>query len=226
MVETGIRQQIIVVGCGRVGAELALSLYRQEHIVSVVDMNPRSFDRLGPQFRGITVQGEGIDQDALKRAGIETADALAAVTASDSVNIVCSRLARNVYHLKHIIARVYNPVRMPIYENLGLQAIASSSWGARRIEQLILHPGLESVYSVGHGEVQIYEISVPEAWNGRTIGEMIPAEGVLPVSIVRGGHAYLPDRQTVLQTHDLLQVSSLPEGAAHLQRFIHGKGGG
>lgn len=223
--KTGTRQQIIVVGCGRVGAELALSLYRQDHIVSVVDMSPRSFDRLGPQFRGITVQGEGIDQEALKRAGIETADALAAVTASDSVNIVCSRLARNVYHLRHVIARVYNPVRMVIYENLGLQTIASSSWGARRIEQLILHPGLESIYSVGHGEVQIYEINVPEAWNGRTIGEMLPADGVLPVSIVRGGHAYLPDRQTILQTHDLLQVSTLPEAAVHLRHFIQVKEG-
>ena len=223
--ETGARQQIIVVGCGRVGVELALSLYRKGHTVSMVDMNPRSFDRLGPEFRGRTVQGEGIDQDALRRAGIETADALAAVTSSDSVNIVCSRIARNFYHLKHVIARVYNPVRMPIYESLGLQTIASSSWGARRIEQLILHPGLQSVFSVGHGEVQIYEISVPEAWSGHKASELLPEHNVQLVSIVRGGHAYLPDLQTILQTHDLLQVSATAEGAALLQGFIHVNGG-
>lgn len=223
--ETGARQQIIVVGCGRVGAELALSLYRQGHTVSVVDMNPRAFDRLGPHFRGITVQGEGIDQDALRRAGIETANALAAVTASDSVNIVCSRIARDFYHLKHVVARVYNPVRMPIYENLGLQTIASSSWGAKRIEELILHPGLQSVFSAGHGEVQIYEISVPEAWIGRKVGEIVPPEIARPISLVRGGRACLPDPQTILQVHDLLHISALAEGAAHLRRLLQGNGG-
>jgi trk system potassium uptake protein TrkA len=189
-------------------------------------MNSHSFDRLGAQFRGLTVQGEGIDQDALRRAGIETAYALAAVTSSDSVNIVCSRIARNFYHLKHVIARVYNPVRMPIYESLGLQTIASSSWGARRIEQLILHPGLQSVFSVGHGEVQIYEISVPEAWSERKVSELLPGQNVQLVSIVRGGHAYLPDLQTVLQTHDLLQVSATVEGVALLHRLVNINGGG
>lgn len=222
--ETGTRQQIIVVGCGRVGAELALSLYSQGHTVSVVDVNPRAFDRLGPQFRGRTVQGESIEQDVLRRAGIEAADALAAVTSSDSVNLICARIARDFYHIKHVVARVYNPVRMPIYEKLGLQTIASSSWGARRMEQLILHPELQSVYSIGHGEVQIYEVSVPEAWNGRKVGELIPAENALPVSMVRGGRACLPDSETILQAHDLLQVSATPEGAAHLRHLIHMNG--
>ena len=221
--ETGTRQQIIIVGCGRVGAELTLSLNRQGHTVSVVDINPRAFDRLGPEFRGRTVLGECIDQDVLKRAGIEAADALAAVTSSDSVNLVCSRIARDFFHIKHVVARVYNPVRMPIYEKLGLQTIASSSWGARRMEQILLHPELQSIYSLGHGEVQIYEIIVPEAWSGRKISELVPAENAIPISIVRGGRACLPDRETVLQAHDLLQVSATPEVATHLRSFIHMK---
>lgn len=222
--ETGTSHQIIVVGCGRVGAELALSLNRQGHTVSVVDVKPHAFDRLGPEFRGRTVQGECIEQDVLKRAGIETADALAAVTSSDSVNLVCSRIARDFFHIKHVVARVYNPVRMPIYEKLGLQTIASSSWGARRMEQIILHPELQSVYSTGHGEVQIYEIIVPDSWGGHRIGELIPAKNALPVSIVRGGRASLPDRETILQAHDLLQVSATLEGATHLRQAIQVKG--
>lgn len=220
----GTRQQIIVVGCGRVGAELSLSLYHQEHTVSVVDSNPRAFDRLGPEFRGRIVQGEGIDQDVLKRAGIEVADALAAVTASDSVNIVCARIARDIYNVRHVVARVYNPRRISIYEKLGLQTVASSTWGAKRIEQIILHPGLQSVYSIGHGEVQIYEIIVPEAWGGHKAGEMIPYESVQPVSLVRGGAGCLADRKTALQPQDLLYVIATAEGAAQMERYLHMNG--
>ena len=221
---TGTQQQIIIVGCGRVGTELALSVFRKGYGVAVVDVNPRAFDRLGPEFRGRTVQGDGFAEDVLKRAGIETADALAAVTTSDSVNIVVARVARDIYHLAHVVARAYNPRRAPIYEKLGLQTIASSSWGALRIEQLILHPGLQSVYSAGNGEVQLYEVSVPHEWEGRTVGDLVPAENALPVAIARGGRACLPDRSTVLRAHDVLQVSATDEGAAILRQRLQSRG--
>jgi len=215
---TGTRQQIIIVGCGRVGVELALSLWQKNHTVTVVDSNPRAFDRLGPEFRGRTVQGEAFDQDVLKRAGIETADAFAAVTASDSANIVAARVARDIYHVHHVVARVYNPRRTPVYEKLGLQTIISSSWGAQRVEQLILHPDLQSIATAGNGEVQIYEISVPHTWDGRKINELIPSETVVPVALARGGRGSLPTRETVLQAQDLLQVSATAEGIAALRR--------
>jgi trk system potassium uptake protein TrkA len=221
---TGTQQQIIIVGCGRVGGELALSVFRKGHSVAVVDSNPRAFDRLGSEFRGRTVQGDGFAEDVLKRAGIETADALAAVTSSDSVNIVVARVARDIYHLGHVVARVYNPRRTPIYEKLGLQTIASSSWGAQRIEQLILHPGLQSVYSAGNGEVQIYEVSIPHEWEGRTVGDLVPAENALPVAIARGGRACLPARDTVLHAQDILQVSATDEGAAVLRQRLQSNG--
>ncbi|MGH2522096.1 MAG: potassium channel family protein [Anaerolineales bacterium] len=211
------QQPIIIVGCGRVGAELAASVARQNHAVTVIDTNPRAFDRLGPEFRGRTVEGDSLDQDVLKRAGIETAHGLAAVTTSDSVNIVVARVARDMYKVEHVIARVYNPHRTPIYEKLGLQTIASSSWGAQRIEQLLLHPGLQSVYSAGNGEVQLYEISVPEDWAGRKLSELVPREGAVPVALARGGRGSLPSGQTVLQAHDIIQVSATVEGAALLR---------
>jgi len=217
---TGSRQQIIIVGCGRVGMELALSVWQKNHIVTVVDSNPRAFDRLGSEFRGRMVQGEAFDQEVLKRAGIETADAFAAVTASDSANIVAARVARDIYHVHHVVARVYNPLRTPVYEKLGLQTIISSSWGAQRIEQLILHPDLQSISSAGNGEVQIYEISVPKEWEGRKISDLVPPAAAIPVALARGGRASLPTPETTLQAHDLLQVSATTEGAALLrQRF-------
>lgn len=218
---TGAQQQVIIVGCGRVGVELALSVYRKGHLVAVVDSSARAFDRLGSEFRGRTVQGDGFAEDVLKRAGIETADALAAVTTSDSVNIVTARVARDIFHVSHVVARVYNPARAPIYEKLGLQTVASSSWGAQRVEQLILHSGLQSVYSAGNGEVQLYEISIPHEWEGRTVGELVPAEGAIAVALARGGRGSLPSRDTRLQAHDLLQVSATAEGAAILRQRLH-----
>jgi trk system potassium uptake protein TrkA len=133
-------------------------------------------------------------------------------------------VARDIYHLGHVVARVYNPRRTPIYEKLGLQTIASSSWGAQRIEQLILHPGLQSVYSAGNGEVQIYEVSIPHEWEGRTVGDLVPAENALPVAIARGGRACLPDRTTILQAHDIVQVSATSEGAAVLRQRLQSNG--
>jgi trk/ktr system potassium uptake protein len=217
------QQHIIIVGCGRVGGELALSIFHKGHSVAVVDVNPRAFDRLGPEFRGRTVQGDGFAEDVLKRAGIETADAVAAVTSSDSVNIVVARVARDIYHIDHVVARVYNPRRAPIYEKLGLQTIASSSWGAQRIEQLILHPGLQSVYAAGNGEVQIYEVSISHAWDGCTVNDLVPEVNALPVAIARGGRACLPDRSTVLRAHDVLQVSATDEGAAILRQRLQSR---
>ena len=211
-------EDIIIVGCGRLGAELALSINEQGHHVVVVDGNPHAFDRLGSDFRGRTVLGDALDHEALKRAGIETTHGLAAVTASDSANIIVARVARDLFKVEHVVARVYEPSRRPIYEMLGLQSVSSTSWGARRVEQLLLHPGLQSVYVAGNGEVQIYEVSVPDSWNNRKLSEIVPAGQALPVAVARGGRGLLPDPDFVLQAQDVLQVSATAEGAAALRR--------
>jgi trk system potassium uptake protein TrkA len=210
-------EQIIIVGCGRVGVELAQSVYRQGHNVAVMDYNARAFDRLGPEFRGRTVLGDALDYDALKRAGIETAHGLAAVTASDSANIVTGRIARDIFKVEHVVARVYDPVRAPIYEMLGLQTVASTSWGAQRIEQLLLHPGLQNLYVAGNGEVQIYEITVPDSWKDRRLSDLVPAGSALPAAVSRGGHALLPAGDFLLQPGDVLLVSATTEGASVLR---------
>src|SRR5258708_25125298 len=215
------REDIVVVGCGRVGVELALSISRQSHRVAVMDSNAKAFDRLGPDFHGRTVLGDALDYEALKRAGIETAHGLAAVTASDSANIVVARVARDLFKVEHVVARGDEPTRAPIYEMLGLQTVASTSWGAQRIEQLLLHPGLNSVYSAGNGEVQVYEVSVPDAWKGRPLAELAPSDSVRPVAVSRGGRAVLPASDFVLQPQDVLLVSPTADGAALLRQQLH-----
>jgi trk system potassium uptake protein TrkA len=211
--------KVIVVGCGRVGAELALSL-QQDHRVTVIDPDPRSFDRLGLRFSGRTVQGEGLDRNALIRAGIESADALAAVTDSDNVNVIVARVAHEIFHIPHVVTRVYNPRRLPIYERLNLQTVASSSWGAQRIEQLLVHPCLQSVVSAGNGEVQIYEVKIPAEWAGRKVIDLLPAECAIPVSLIRDNKASLPHPDLLLEPEDVLQVSATAEGVKLLRERI------
>lgn len=216
---------IIIVGCGRVGVELALAIH-QSHTVSIVDRNSRSFDRLGLHFSGRTIQGHGMDRTALERAGIENADALAAVTSSDNVNAIVARVAREIYHVNRVVARLYNPRRARVYEKLNLQTISSSSWGAHRIEQLLIHPGMQSISSAGNGEVQVYELTVPSEWNGRKLSELIPIEHAIPVALARHGKGILPRGEIVLEAQDILQVSSTSDGVRILRERVHENGNG
>jgi trk system potassium uptake protein len=216
------RENILIIGCGRVGVELAHSIMRKGHNVTVMDNHLRAFDRLGQDFRGRTVQGDALDQESLKRAGIDQAHGVAAVTTSDSANIVAARIARDIYNVEHVVARVYDPSRAPIYEHMGLQTIASSSWGAHRIEQLLLHPGLRSLVAAGNGEVQVYEITVPEAWHNHSLGSILPAGQALPVAVSRGGRALLPTADFALHDGDILQVSATDQGAEELLRRWNG----
>ncbi|MEW6402353.1 MAG: TrkA family potassium uptake protein [Chloroflexota bacterium] len=216
---------IVIVGCGRVGVELALALH-QNHTVSVIDRNARSFDRLGLHFSGRTVQGHGMDRTALERAGIESADALAAVTSSDNVNAIVARVAQKIYHVKRVVARIYNPRRAPIYEKLDLQTVSSSTWGAHRIEQLLIHPGMQSISSAGNGEVQVYEMTVPSDWNGRKLSDLVPLEYAIPVALARSGKGILPRSEIILEAQDILQVSSTPEGVKILRERVNENGNG
>jgi trk system potassium uptake protein len=216
---------IIIVGCGRVGVELTLSLH-QNHTVSVIDRDSNSFDRLGLHFSGRAVQGDAMDRTVLERSGIETADALAAVTSSDNVNAIVARVAREIYHVNRVVARIYNPRRAPIYEKLNLQTVSSSSWGAQRIGQLLIHPGMQSVSSAGNGEVQVYELTVPLEWNGRRVSDLVPMEHAIPVAMARNGKGILPRAEMVLELQDILQVSSTAEGVKILRERVHENGNG
>jgi len=216
---------IIIVGCGRVGVELALSLHKN-HVVSVIDRDARSFDRLGLHFAGRTIQGHGMDRTALECAGIGTAHALAAVTSSDNVNAIVARIAQAIYSVNHVVARIYNPRRAPIYEKLNLQTVSSSSWGAQRLEQLLVHPGMQSISSAGNGEVQIYEVTVPAEWNGHRVSELVPLEHSIPVALARNGKGILPRAEILLEPQDILQVSSTPEGVKILRERLHENGNG
>jgi trk system potassium uptake protein TrkA len=196
---------IIIVGCGRVGAELARSVSSKGHAVEIIDARQRAFDRLGADFHGRTLQGSGIDPQVLGRAQIEKADAFTAVTSSDNTNIIAARVAKEIYKVPIVVARVYNPRQLPIFERFGLQTVASSSWGARRMEELMTSPQCATRLSLGNGDVEIVDARIPASWDGRHIGELnLPA---LPIGVTRAGRAHLADPKFLLLAGDLLHLA-------------------
>lgn len=129
--------RVIILGCGRVGAYLANMLAGAGHQVTVIDRNSLAFSRLGADFPGKTVVGTGIDEDVLRRAGIEQADAFVAVTNGDNTNMMSAQVAREIFGIKRVICRVYDPLRGELYRTLGLETICSTTWAANRIKELL-----------------------------------------------------------------------------------------
>jgi len=211
---------VIVVGCGRVGAELAYRLYRAKYRVTVIDHTPAAFDRLHPSFRGRTLEGDVLSQDLLRRSDIEHADGLAAVTRLDSLNAVVAHVARTVYHVPRVLVRNFDPRWRPLYEAFGLQFISSSSWGAQRLAELLTPGALHSVFSAGNGEVQLYEVLVTPAGQGRSLQELTGDSGCVPAALTRAGHASLPAPETALEAGDVLHVSATRDGVAALRQRL------
>ena len=212
--------KFIVVGCGRVGAQLATRLFKQGHQVTVVDIVASAFDNLDPSFRGRTLEGDVLGQDMLRRAGIEGSDGLAAVTNSDTLNAVIAHIARTVFHVPNVVARNYEPRFTPIYEVFGIQTVAASTWGAQRIEELLCDVSLRTVFSAGNGEVEVYEIIVPIVWHGRRLGEIVNHSGCLPIALTRAGKAVLPTADTVVEECDVLHLSATFEGIEALRHQL------
>jgi trk system potassium uptake protein TrkA len=125
--------KVVILGCGRVGATLASRLEQAGHDVTIIDASSEAFQRLDPKFKGERVQGNGIDEEVLKRAGIESADAFAAVTNGDNRNIMASQIAREIFHVKKVICRIYDPLREKTYQELGLETICPTIIGANMV---------------------------------------------------------------------------------------------
>ena len=213
---------VIIVGCGRVGAELALLLGRRGHDVTVIDHVGSSFGHLDPAYRGRTIEAEPLAEGVLERAGIRETQALASVTNSDAVNAVVAHVARTVYGVPNVVARNYDPRWRVLHEAMGLTSVSSTAWGAQRIEELLERPRLRAVFSAGNGEVELYEVPVPDAWGGRTLGDLLAGVPCSAVSLTRGGRASLPDQGRVLAAGDIVHVTATLEGADRLGRRLEG----
>jgi trk system potassium uptake protein TrkA len=211
--------RIIIIGCGRMGAGLAQTLAQHGHGVTVVDYDPTAFECLGPAFSGQTVAGVGFDRDVLLHAGVERADGLAAVTASDEVNVVAARLARQVFHVPRVVARVYDPRKAEIYRRLGILTISTTTWGIQRISELLSYSDLDVVLSLS-SDVDLVRVNVPPLLVGRTAQALIvPGEANI-VAIGRGGKTLLPTSGTTFQEGDLIYLAVLAASADRLKTLL------
>ena len=209
----------IVIGCGRFGAELAYRLFTNGHQVAVVDANSKAFNRLHPDFRGRTVEGDSLSADTLSRAAAEKADGVAVVTNSDTMNAVIGHTLRVHYpNVKQVIVRNYDPAMREMLEAFGLQIVSSTAWGAERVQELLLDPSFRAVFSAGNGEVELYEMFISEKFGGSTISALLNGcNGIVCAALTRAGRAELPSPNAVLQKGDILTVSATLEGVQSLR---------
>ena len=202
-------------GCGRVGSTLAKSLEDRQHDVSVIDSNPDSFRRLGPMFNGTKVTGIGFDQGVLSRAGIDEADAFAAVSSGDNSNIIAARVARETFGIQQVVARIYDPGRAEVYQRLGITTVATVKWTADQVLRRILPAGAEPDFRDPSGAIRVDHVPVPEIWVGqRTIALQAQTHARI-AWIDRLGEGMIPTRETVIQVGDMLHLVMREETAAH-----------
>lgn len=212
----------IVVGCGRVGSELAYRLFQNGYQVVVVDSNQKAFNRLHPDFRGRTVEGDSLSPDTLSRAGADKADGVGVVTSSDTMNAVIGHTIRMHYpNVKQVIVRNYDPAMREMLESFGLQIVSSTSWGAERVQELLIDPSFRAVFSAGNGEVELYEMYISPKWNGMTISSLLDGcSNTVCAALTRAGRAELPSPDTTLRTGDVLTVSATLEGVKALREKL------
>ncbi|KUH36880.1 MULTISPECIES: potassium channel family protein [Streptomyces] len=218
---------IVIMGCGRVGAALAQTLEQQGHTVAVVDQDPTAFRRLGSGFGGRRVTGVGFDQDTLREAGIEEAGAFAAVSSGDNSNIIAARVAREMFGIENVAARIYDPRRAEVYQRLGIPTVATVRWTADQMLRRLLPAGSEPVWRDPSGGVQLAEVHTSPAWIGHKVSTLQEETGVRVAFLTRLGEAMLPTSQTVLQEGDLVHVMMRTDEVEKVEAaFAHGPEGG
>lgn len=216
--------KMIVVGCGRLGSGVAYRLYKNGQVVVVVDHDDAAFSNLPPDFQGRTVHGDALNAGVLERAGVQEADGLAAVTSSDAMNAVIAHIAQQIYNIANVVSRNYDPHYFPLHEAFGLQIVSSAIWGSQRIEEMLYHGEVRTLFSAGNGEVEIYEVLIPESWTGMSLNELLPETYTIPIALTRAGKAILPHGEPRLQAGDRLQFSASLEGALAVRKRLQSAG--
>jgi trk system potassium uptake protein TrkA len=197
---------VIVVGCGRVGSEVALSLTADGHDVVVVDRRAEAFRRLGDDFSGTTMVGVGFDRDLLSAAGITPESAVAAVTSGDNSNILIARVARETFGVEHVVARIYDPRRASIYERLGIATVATVAWTSERVLRQLTDSGTAPDWIDPTAKFTLVERRVPAAAAGMSVTSLESSSGGKVAVLGRFGEASIPAPTTLLQEDDVLHI--------------------
>ncbi len=212
--------KVIVMGCGRIGSLVSRLLANQNHDVTVIDHDSNADGRLGENFKGRIIKGVGFDKNVLIQAGIENAEAFVAASMSDNANIIAARIARNIFHVPRVVARLYDPRRAEIYQRLGLTTISSTNWAAERIFQELTHADLDVWNTFGRGEVSLIHYEVPPHLVGHNIKQLNIAGELMIISITRGDQAFIPIPGTEFQEGDILHMVVLSTGMDRLEELL------
>ena len=216
----GFTVHVVIMGCGRVGSTLARSLEERNHTVSVIDSEPDSFRRLGPEFNGDKVTGFGFDQAVLEKAGIRRAEAFAAVSSGDNSNIIAARVARETFGIQQVVARIYDPGRAEVYQRLGITTVATVKWTADQVLRRLLPAGSEPQWRDPSGSVRLMEVHVDRSWVGRTVEQIEAATGAKVPFVFRLGSGVVPKRGTVFQDGDLIYAAVADERLADVEAIL------
>jgi trk system potassium uptake protein TrkA len=186
----------------------------------VIDHDANAEGRLSKSFRGRVIRGVGFDKGVLTDAGIEKVDAFVAASSSDNANIVSARIARNIFHVPRVVARLYDPRRAEIYQRLGLTTISSTTWAAERIRQVLTHTNFDVWDIFGRGEVSIVSLDAPSHLVGRSVAQLnVPGEAMV-VAITRKDHALMPISGTEIQDGDLLHLAVVSSAMTRLEEMF------
>jgi trk system potassium uptake protein len=202
---------IVIMGCGRVGSTLAHILEDRGNSVAIIDQDPEAFRKLRASFKGSRVTGVGFDRDVLAQAGIDKADAFAAVSSGDNSNIIAARVARESFGIDRVAARIYDPRRAEVYQRLGIPTVATVRWTADQMLRKLLPEGAEPLWRDPTGKIVLAEVAVSPRWFGEKIKTVEAAAGTRIAFIDRLGEAVVPTPVTVVQEGDVLHVIA-PEG--------------
>ncbi len=214
---------VVVVGCGRVGSELANALELDGHSVSIIDKNRYAFRRLPDSFAGKAIVGFGFDRSHLEDAGVKEADALAAVTNGDNTNILTARIARETYEIRNVVARIYDPRRAAIYQRLGIPTVATVAWTTDQVLRRLLPARSVTEWSDATGTLSIIEYPLPDAWAGHKLVELAEGDRFRLVGLTRGGDARVVGHEAVGQEGDTLHLIVHRDAIEDLEARLEGR---
>lgn len=207
-------------GCGRVGSQLAKGLLADGHTVAVVDREATAFRRLGEHFAGQTVFGVGFDRDTLLEAGIERADAFAAVSSGDNSNIISARVARETFGVANVAARIYDPRRAAVYQRFGIPTVATVRWTTDQMKRRLLPAGTEPEWRDSSGTVVVAEVHIDAGWIGMLCTQIEQLASIRLAFLTRLGEARLPQPSLVLQEGDLVHVLARSDDLSRVESVL------
>ncbi|MDN4611985.1 potassium channel family protein [Arthrobacter burdickii] len=211
----------VIMGCGRVGVSLAHTLDDSGHSVAIIDQDDRAFRRLRSSFGGRKVTGVGFDRETLKYAEIGNAYAFAAVSSGDNSNILATRVARETFHVPHVVARIYDPGRAEIYQRLGIPTVAAVRWSADQVLRRILpEQAINGDFRETSGRLILGELALSDAWLGRSLRSIEAASGVRIAYLTRFGEGILPTAETSYQQGDILHAMMKTTATDEIGRIL------